>query len=242
MSGRARGSGRARRRGAGTTGALLAFELRRRLRDAGMGAGALLFALLVGLEAWGRRSGILAAGPGGGVFGLAYLAALGLGLRLGHGTDRAAGFSAYLSLNFLSPLRIVLARTAAAVLGIGALALYATAVAALFGGGDPGAAPWRAAALSLAALLLLPVLAAVELVSATRIPALVVALLYLVGATVWTGVAGTPDGFLALLGMDALSPGGWGSLGPLAIRAAAGPPLAVAVAAWAEARRRGPGL
>ncbi|NIP57013.1 MAG: hypothetical protein GWM92_11765 [Gemmatimonadetes bacterium] len=242
MSGGGPGSGEARHRTRGATGALLAFELRRRSLDAGTGAGALLFALLVGLEAWGRRSSVLAVGPGGGVFGLAYLAALGLGLRLGHGTDRAAGFTAYLSLNFLSPLRIVLARTAAAVLGIGALALFAMAVAAFFGGGDPGAAPWRVAALSLAALVLLPVLAAVELVSATRFPALVVALLYLVGAMVWTGLAGTPDGFLGLLGMDELRPGAWGTLGPLVVRAVAGPPVAVALAAWVEARRRGPGL
>lgn len=242
MSPGGRGSGEARHGARGATGALLAFELRRRGRDAGTGAGALLFALLVGLEVWGRRSGVLAGGPGGGVFGLAYLAALGLGLRLGHGTDRAAGFTAYLSLNFLSPARIVLARTAAAVLGIGVLALYATAVAALFGAGDPGAAPWRVAALSLTALVLLPLLAAVELVSATRFPALVVALLYLVAAVVWSGVAGTPDGFLGLLGMDELRPGAWGTLGPLAGRAVGGPPVAVALAAWVEARRRGPGL
>lgn len=228
--------------GRGGMGALAAFELRRRLFDPGVAAGVLLFLLLTGLEAWGRGTGVLAGDGGGTAFGLAWVAGAALGLRTGHGTDRAAGFTAYLTLNFLSPGRVAAARTAAAVVYLAAFGVVAAAAAALMGGADPGMAAWRSCTLTLAALVFLPVLAGVELVSATRFPALVVLLLYVVGGVVWVGLADDPEGYLGALGLDALEPGSWGGLGPLALRAALGPPLAALVAGWVEGRRRGPGL
>lgn len=230
------------RTGRGATRALLVFEVRRRVHDPGVGAGLLLFLVIVGLDAWGRGSGVLAPEGSGSSFGMAYLAGVGLGLRTGHGTDRAAGFTSYLTLNFVAPWRVAAARTGAAVLYVAAFAGIAAGAAALFGGVELVLVAWRSIALTLVTLAFLPVVAAVELLSVTRFPALVVVLLYLVGGLIWVAVAGSSEGYLSALGLDALEPGSWRSLGPLGARAALGPLLAALLAAWVERRRRGPGL
>jgi len=226
----------------GGTLPLLRFEIRRRFGDPWVRTGFLLLTVLMGLEAWGRVQGLLVPGSEGGTGTLVFLVGIGLGLRLGHGTDREVGFTRYLGVNFVPPWGIVAARTAAVVLYLVLFWAYGVALSALLPGVSAGWTAWSGALVALPFLLFLPALAGIELLSAIRFPALVVVLLYVMGALVVVALTGDEEISLRLLGMAEVQRGVWSSLVPLEHRILVAIPVAVILAAGGEGRRVGRGI
>lgn len=205
--------------------ALVVFELRRRLGEpATLIAGvALLGILVIGhVEYWGA----LPPRPSDDrMFGYGYIAAILAVLRFGVGEDRRLGLGEFLTVNLVSPASYLAARLltgASVVLCVGAAAFI---LALLLSGLEWVYAVWYTLLFTLVSWMFLPFVLLVELVVETRFAGIVVFIGFFISLMVLEPFFGVRQ-VTTWLGFET-SRFAFGSLGPLALRAA----LAVAVLA-----------
>lgn len=195
---------------------LAAFELRRMLRSPTTAAAVVTFTAVLALGHWIARGDATGADDDR-LFGYAFLLAAMIGWRLNLATDRVRGFEDFAVPNLAGPARYVAGKLVAAALWLGCLATFAFVAGLALSAGDLRYAVWYPPVFALVVWSFVPVLAAVELVIDTRVPAVVVALLF---ATIATGSAAfgsveAPFRILGLLPIERYRPE---TLGPLLLR------------------------
>lgn len=164
--------------------ALAADALRRRLQGRMACLAGLFFVLvLIAGHAPGWRYGEIAA-EGDRWFGFGYIAAAAMVVRLGWADDRVRGFDEYLTVNFVHARDYLGAKLLALLGTIAAAGAFGFLAALAISGGDPVYAGWYAAAYSIEAALLVPLIVGIECASDVTVPAPAAILVFFVAALI----------------------------------------------------------
>jgi hypothetical protein len=206
-------------KGVDGTGAVVAFELRRRWHGARFRLAVLLVALASLTLGLAIRPGWLDLRGAASLYRYVYLVCLALVFRFDLAHDAEHGFADFIAPNLVGTGAYVAARLAAGLAGLLQFALVAAPLTALAPVLDIRFALWNGAFWILLATLFSPAVAAAESALKTRLPVLAVALLTIIAILVAAGL-GVGEALLSALGTRGATYGAFASLDDLAWRAA----------------------
>lgn len=207
---------------------LLRFETARRLRPGGL---ALCWGIFLSIHWIGAANGL----DSDGLFGYAFLAALGIGFQPGLRNDAERGFSRLCAVSLFSAPALATARLVSWLVWLGLLGMWAFACTAVLPGGIGPDGGQRAVLFTSLGAVLLPFAAGMDRWAGLRLPLMTVYLVGMAAAVVLSALGGDPSWILGGLGLDPTGRGG-GSPMPLMARV----PFSVLVS-WAVFLERRPG-
>jgi hypothetical protein len=176
--------------------AVVRFEIGRRFRPGNV---ALPYLLFLGLHLLGTAWHL----DSDGMFGYAFLSALGVGVRPGLREDASSGFARLLTVNLGRPMTLAMGRVASWSVWIVGLGIWAVVCTGLLPGGMGRSGPVHAAGFVLLGLLLLPLAGAMDRWWGLRMPLLSVYLLMVIAGLLLAGLGRDPGAIIAPLGLEA---------------------------------------
>lgn len=224
-------------RSMGPIRAVIAFELRRRLREPATVIGLLVLfgILLVGhVEYW---QALPPRPEEDRMFGYAFVGAMLAVLRFGLAEDRQLAFDEFLAGNLISPRRYLAAKLLTGIIVLLGVAATAFVLALALSGFEFTYAAWYTLLLTLAIWAFLPAVLVAEAVADTRFVAIVVFIIFFISIMVTESFYGAQN-LIIWLGYD-VERYAFKSLGGLALRALLATGLLLALAPLMQRRIRG---
>ena len=156
---------------------IIAFEAGRRWHDRVTWIALAAFVIVLALGAYDYWSSLPPRPGGDRLFGDAYLLGLALGFHFGIAHDRSSRFDLFMSSNLATPLTLYFAKLATGLLMLFAFTAVAFLLALAMALGDIAYAAQRSFQLFALAMVLVPLIVALELIVTIRYPTVLVLLI-----------------------------------------------------------------